>query len=188
MFYKYNSESIKFEPVNVTPVKWWYVLIAIIPYLLVLASFLIPSENNIISFEKEKQLIILTNENQFSEEKLVDKIKQLNFKFPHIVLAQSKLETGNFSSLIFKEQNNLFGMKEAKVRINLAKGTRNNHAYYDSWNESLLDYALYASTYLSKIKNEEQYFDYLRQNYAEDTLYVTKIKNIIHKENLELLF
>lgn len=137
--------------------------------------------------EKEVE-IIMNKYNEFSEEKLVAKIKELNFRFPHIVLAQAKLESGNFSSKMFKENNNLFGMKEAKSRINIAGGTQNGHAYYDSWSESIYDYALYYSTYLSKIKNEREYFQYLSQSYAEDPNYVSNLKNIIEKENLKSNF
>ena len=32
----------------------------------------------------------------FSEEALIEAIKQMKFKHPHIVLAQAKLETGHF--------------------------------------------------------------------------------------------
>jgi hypothetical protein len=43
---------------------------------------------------------------------------------------------------------------------------------------------LYASTYLSDLKTEEDYFDYLSQNYAEDKKYVSKLKTIIKDKNL----
>jgi uncharacterized FlgJ-related protein len=188
MLYKYNSSSIKFEPISFK--KYIpYFIIALIPYLLLLGSFFVPNiEEEIIEDDYETSFIVLNEHNSFSEKKLIRSIKQLNFNFPHIALAQSKLETGNYNSLIFKENNNLFGLKEAKIRIKTAKGTRKSHAYYEHWTESLIDYALYSATYLSKIKNEEQYFDYLRQNYAEDTLYVTKLQQIIEKEKLKSLF
>jgi uncharacterized FlgJ-related protein len=44
---------------------------------------------------------------------------------------------------IFVENNNLFGMKEARVRLNLAKGTQYGHAYYDDWKESVSQIMLY---------------------------------------------
>lgn len=141
--------------------------------------------------EKEKEILIINimdTINSFSEEKLVNKMKELNLKFPHIALAQSKLETNCFKSKIFVENNNLFGMKEAKMRVNTAKGTQHSHAYYDNWKESLYDYALYQSKYLSRIKTEQEYFTYLSQSYAEDSSYVTKLKSIIKKEKIKNLF
>jgi flagellum-specific peptidoglycan hydrolase FlgJ len=103
-------------------------------------------------------------------------------------LAQAKLESGHFKSTIFLENNNMFGMREAKLRANLAKGTNRAHAYYDSWQDCVLDYALYYSTYLYKIKTEGEYFEYLRQNYAEDPTYVQRLKQIIKKQELKSKF
>ncbi len=114
----------------------------------------------------------------FTEEKLIEYVKELNIKFPHIVLAQARLESGNFKSNIFKENNNLFGMKEAKQRISTNKGTNLGHAKYESWKECVLDYALYQATYLSKFKTEEQYYSYLADNYAANGRYVTLLKDI----------
>ena len=114
----------------------------------------------------------------FTEEKLIEYIDELNIKFPHIVLAQARLESGNFKSKIFKENNNLFGMKEAKQRISTNKGTNLGHAKYDSWKECVLDYALYQATYLSKFKTEEQYYSYLADNYAANGRYVKLLKEI----------
>lgn len=128
------------------------------------------------------------NKNEFSEEKLIQMLKDLNVKFPHIVLAQAKLETGHFKSNIFNENHNLFGMKEARVRIHTAKGTKHNHAYYDSWQESVYDYAFYQSTYHSDKKNERQYYRALDKSYAESENYSGALKTIIERENLKELF
>jgi hypothetical protein len=137
--------------------------------------------------EQEIELIF-AKQNEFSEEKLISKLKELNFRFPHIVLAQSKIETGHFKSKMFNENNNLFGMKQATTRINTAEGTQHGHAYYNTWTESVYDYAFYSSTYLHKIKNESDYFAYLSESYAEDPNYITKLKNIIEQENLKSKF
>lgn len=114
----------------------------------------------------------------FKEEELIAYIKELNIKFPHIVIAQAKLESGNYTSKIFKENHNLFGMKEAKVRISTNKGTNRGHAMYESWQQCVIDYALYQATYLSKFKTEEQYYAYLAEHYAEDASYVKLVKKI----------
>lgn len=136
------------------------------------------------TIESEKVLLV-EEQNIFSEDNLVKEINELNFKFPYIVLAQSILETGHFESKIFKENNNLFGMKEARVRLNLAKGTQHGHAYYDNWKESVMDYALWYSTYAYKCKNEKQLFKLLDKQYAEANHYVTALKRVINKYNLK---
>lgn len=145
-------------------------------------------DNKEILLSNEEKLIIIQEYNQFTEQKLIDKLKELNVKFPYIAFAQAKLETGNFTSKVFRENNNLFGMREAKQRITTAKGTEHNHAYYHTWYESVLDYSFYQCRYLSNIQTEEQYFQYLGQSYAENPNYVSILKSMIVKERLKIKF
>lgn len=135
-----------------------------------------------------EDVLIVKHQQEFSEELLILKIKELNLPYPHITLAQAKLETGNYSSNIFKENNNLFGMKEARVRINLAKGTQFGHAYYDHWEESILDYAFWYSSYARKCKSEKELYQLLDSQYAEANNYVKSLKRIVKRENLEEKF
>jgi hypothetical protein len=115
----------------------------------------------------------------FTEQKLKDYLIELNVKYPNIVFAQAKLESGNFKSKIFEENNNLFGMKQPSIRTTTATGEQYNHATYNSWRESVLDYALYSCKYTSSIKSESEYIAYLGSRYAEDTNYIFKLKNIL---------
>ena len=73
-------------------------------------------------------------------------------------------------------------MKVAKKRPTTNKGEENGHAYYETWQESVVDYAFYQAQYLNDIKTESDYFVYLKQNYAEDTNYVDRLKRIINEE------
>lgn len=115
----------------------------------------------------------------FTEQKLKQYLIELNVKYPNIVFAQAKLESGNFRSKIFEENNNLFGMKQPSVRTTTATGEQYNHATYNSWRESVLDYALYSCKYTSNIKSESEYIAYLGSRYAEDSNYINKLKNIL---------
>jgi flagellum-specific peptidoglycan hydrolase FlgJ len=115
-------------------------------------------------------------------------LKDLNVKFPYIVMAQSIQETGHWKSGIFLENHNLFGMKEAQRRITTAEGTNRNHAYYNHWRESVYDYAFYQCRYLNGIHTESDYFTYLGASYAEDSSYVERLKKVIEKEGLKELF
>jgi len=188
VLYKFNKTSLQFEPVKLTKFK---ILIGmgLVSTFTMLTSFIpIKSKYNIDNYTEYEKILILEQAMAFSEEKLINSIGKLNFKYPHIVYAQSLVETGNFTSKIFKENNNLFGMREAKVRLNLALGTQYNHAYYDSWENSLMDYALYAASYLKDLNTEEKYFTYLGKNYAEDPNYVSKLKKIIEERDLKNKF
>jgi len=104
-------------------------------------------------------------------------LKQVNVKFPNIVYAQAVLETGNFTSNVFIDNNNLFGMRMSSNRPTTALYANNNYAVYKSWQESVLDYALYQAYYFDAIQTEEDYYKALK-NYAEDSLYIKKISNI----------
>ena len=186
MYYKFNEETLLPEKVNVSNKTLTGLGAAV--GLILLFGFTSNPANEVQNLSQEDKLIVIREYNEFSEEKLIEKITELNFRYPHIILAQAKLESGHFKSTIFLENNNMFGMKEAKLRANLAKGTNRGHAYYETWQESVIDYALYYSSYLRSIKTEGEYFEYLRQNYAEDPTYVQRLKEIIKKEELKNKF
>ena len=103
-------------------------------------------------------------------------------------MAQSIVETGHWKSHIFRENHNLFGMKEAKQRVTTAQGTQNNHAYYSTWRESVYDYAFYQSRYLGSINSEADYYAYLDASYAENPNYIAAIKKAIKEHGLKELF
>jgi len=186
MFYIYNNKELKFNSIT----RAFLLVNLSILFVIGIASFAYGRYRNLdtlTEYEKELLLVNLT-ENKFSEDKLVTLIKELNIKFPHIVLAQAKTESGRFGSKIFLENHNLFGMKQATVRVNVAKGTQYGHAYYDNWEQSVYDYAFYQCRYLGAIRSESEYFAYLQGSYAEDPNYVDKLKSMIAKENLKAKF
>ena len=45
----------------------------------------------------------------FSTANMLKIMNQIGIAYPDVVLAQARLETGNFTSKVFKENNNLFG-------------------------------------------------------------------------------
>jgi flagellum-specific peptidoglycan hydrolase FlgJ len=75
----------------------------------------------------------------------------------------------------------LFGLKVAVQRATTAKGEQYGHAYYNNWRESVQDYALFFNRYLANIQTSDKYFEFLKQNYAEDPNYVNKLKTIVSK-------
>jgi uncharacterized FlgJ-related protein len=186
MYYKFNEQTLLPEKVKLTNKSLLGFGAAV--GLLLVFGFTSNPANEVQNLSQEEKLIVVREYNEFSETKLIEKITELNFKYPYIILAQAKLESGHFKSTIFLENNNMFGMKEAKLRANLAKGTNRGHAYYETWQESVIDYALYYSSYLRSINTEGEYFEYLRQNYAEDPTYVQRLKQIISKQDLKSKF
>jgi flagellum-specific peptidoglycan hydrolase FlgJ len=185
-FYRYDKQTLDFEKVNVNLIGVKIILIGLA--ISIVTGFAVAPRASIRNLTQEEKIILIREYNGFSKEMLTKKIAELNFRFPHIILAQATLESGHFKSDVFLENNNMFGMKEAFQRTNLAKGTNRGHAYYDSWQEGVYDYALYYATYLYSIKSEEEYYDYLRQNYAGDPTYVQRLKQIINNNNLKSKF
>ncbi len=178
MIYKFNKQDLTYE--NIT-IKLSVFMLTFITLTILLGYIFRPNCDNVKFINEETKAIIIKEHNEFSREKLKTYLIELNVKCPEIVLAQSEIETGHFKSHIFKENNNLFGLKQAGIgRPSTAKGTVSNHAYYDTWQESVQDYALYQAAFLKNIKTQEQYLEYLGQNYAEDSNYVSKIKSIIN--------
>ena len=187
MIYKFDKDQLIFKK-NWKGIKY---LVGVV-IILILISFISGRYLKFQSLETfEKELIVLNvqaEKNKFTKEKFIDELKRLNIKYPHIVMAQSIIETGHWKSKIFKENHNLFGMREASVRINTASGTQNNHAYYDTWMESIYDYAFYQCRYLGGLRTEAEYYAYLGANYAEDPDYVNVVKGVVKRERLKELF
>jgi uncharacterized FlgJ-related protein len=146
------------------------------------------SLESLSDFEKEVLIVNLKNKNDFSEESFIEMLQDLNVKYPYIVLAQARIESGRYSSRIFKENHNLFGMKQANRRINTAEGTQYGHAFYQTWRESVYDYAFYQSRYLSSATTEEEYYYIIGKSYAEDPKYISKLKNEVEKYKLKSKF
>ena len=189
LFY-YCSNELRYKKLNKIKVLIPSLALLVIFLLLIpINESLIGNVSNHDNFESDISVININDTlNDFSEDKLIDMLISLNIKFPHIVLAQAKLESGNYSSKIFKENHNLFGMKEARVRIDTSKGTQFNHAYYSHWKESVYDYAFYQCRYLSTLHTEKEYYSYLSKSYAEANNYVDILKSMVIKENLKEKF
>jgi uncharacterized FlgJ-related protein len=184
--YRYNKQALAFEKVNINLLGIKIALACIA--ISIVTGFAVAPRASIKNLTQEEKIILVREYNEFSKDRLTKKISELNFRFPHIILAQATLESGHFKSDIFLENHNMFGMKEAFQRTNLAKGSNRGHAYYESWQEGVYDYALYYSTYLCTIRTEGEYYEYLKQNYAEDPTYVQRLQEIIKRENLKSKF
>lgn len=103
-----------------------------------------------------------------------------------LVFAQAAHETAFFKSDIFKENKNLFGMKQAKRRKNTATGTNRYHATYDSLMSSIYDYFLRQKDFNIVYKNNSQYVDELiRTKYAEDPHYRLKLFAVLAKVKIQ---
>lgn len=138
-------------------------------------------EVNKTTYHKE----VLTSVNV--DVQFIEFLRKNGIRFPRVAYAQSLLETGYFSSKIFKENGNLFGMKPS-FRNKFEK--RNGHAGYRDVLASVQDYRTWQIRLLNgkTVSNEEEYLRVLDDynvtwcpdcSYAEDPLYIGKIKKIL---------
>ncbi len=182
MLYKFDKHKMNFVIATRTYLRMIYCLLlgSIISFIII-TCMQTEKLNSIKYITEETRMLVINQENEFSEVKLKEYIIGLNIKFPHIVFAQAKLESGYFKSTIFRENNNLFGMKIATRRPTTNKGENRGHAAFDSWKESVVDYAFYQARYLGDIRTEAEYIQYLKANYAEDPGYVDKVIKLSKK-------
>ena len=102
-------------------------------------------------------------------ENLKDVLGEVGLSNKLFVLAQAVLETGNFSSHVCKEYNNLFGLYDSK---------RRDYYRFASWEDSvvgykrMIQYRYQGGNYLHFLK---------RIGYAEDPRYISKVARIARR-------
>jgi hypothetical protein len=96
-------------------------------------------------------------------------VSGLNPQIAKFAVAQSAHETGGYTSKVFKENNNCFGMKYAG-QYN-AKGEKNGHADYETINKSVSDFAIWFVNHRTNniswpiiINSIETYVKFLKNN------------------------
>lgn len=89
---------------------------------------------------------------EISDKAIYDLCYQCNIKFPRIVVAQARIETGNYTSGNFTKNNNLFGMK-ANRRFTVGEPNGTYQSYRD-WTMSVIDYGIWQhKKYAKEIRN-----------------------------------
>lgn len=127
----------------------------------------------------EIKVVHIVNEKQpdfFSkspQKGLMEALEYYEVKHPQIVYTQAVLETGHFKSDLCLNSNNLFGLYDSK-----------NKRYYsfDHWANSV---EAYVEMVQYKYRGDEEeppndYYKFLNDiGYAEDTLYISKLKKLV---------
>ena len=84
----------------------------------------------------------------------------------NIAYAQCKIESSNFTSCIYKENKNLFGIRTSTSK--LVQGKNRGHCTYNSYKDCILDYIRIQNKYLKNIDGK----------YAESPEYIKSLKNV----------
>ena len=189
--FEFNKISLCYELVKPSKIMKLIIYIFILFIVLFIIGWYSGTNNYIINkiiHKTEVTDTVVIYSKTFSEKALIELLQKCNTKYPYIVLAQAKIESGNFTSELFRKNHNMFGMKQPKRRVNSSDGEQNGYAYYRDWVDCVYDYNMYQLVVMCEISTEEQYLHKLSARYAEDTSYVIKLKNIINNEKLKYLF
>lgn len=102
-----------------------------------------------------------------NDKSLLQEIKAKGIVHPKIVLAQAKLETGNYTSQVCLTHNNLFGLRKPD----------GSYYKFKHWKESVKAYKDFIQY---KYRPPNNYYQFLADiGYAEDKAYIKKVKEIV---------
>jgi len=178
--FKFNTEEVVYEKIKKSDIVKHYAKIFSVGLTIgVATTFYLTKQSNKLYENIPVIISEYKEEEKPTAENVYKYMKQINLRFPEIVLAQTILESKHYNSLLLSNNNNLLGLKEARQRVTFSTGTLFNHATFKSWKRCIDDYAVYQTKYYSKVETEEQYYNCLLESgYAEDPAYVKKVKQI----------
>ena len=148
----------------------YWILVGIVIGLLV--NFFTPKTTVVYKeINKPNQTIILADiikpYSSLVDSNVYREIVSNNIYHPDIVLAQAKLETGNYKSKACTVYNNLFGLRKPD----------GSYYKFNSWQESVKAYKDWIQ---NKYIPPNDYYDFLDSiGYAEDGNYTNKLKDMV---------
>lgn len=163
-YFKLNSDlSIKKLPNYVrmftTSVVLNVVLIALLSY-----SFAYPEIKEVHHVKVVNKEV--PEDIKLSDSAILNELVKNNCILPSVALAQTKVETGHYTSQVCKENKNLFGIKYHKCKY--VKGNHLNHASYETYKDNIKCYIHVQNRYLTNIDGK----------YAESPNYLKALKQI----------
>jgi len=166
----------------------------LIGLLFLFCSYRVPGGELIMTeemrFQAERaQFYFLIRDEPFSEELLKKSLYYERIRYQDIVMLQAQLETGHYTSDIFLNGHNCFGMKYPERRPTVATGTYKDHAQYMYWFDSVIDYGLWQEYYMSRgyriEGNNDNLFYLVFLNcvrYARDPHYISKLAGMLQRD------
>lgn len=148
----------------------YWILVGIVIGLLV--SFFTPKTTVVYKeINRPNQTIILADTiepySSLMDSNVYREIVSNNIYHPDIVLAQAKLETGNYKSKVCTIYNNLFGLRKPD----------GSYYKFNSWQESVKAYKDWVQ---NKYTPPNDYYDFLDSiRYAEDDSYINKLRDMV---------
>ena len=101
-----------------------------------------------------------------------------DIKFPEIVYAQARLESGNFKSKLFQSKNNFLGLYNSKIK---------DFYEFDHWTDCLMGYRDLLQFKYNGDDNQETYYKFLKDlPYAMDPEYIQKVRRIAKSTQIKI--
>lgn len=145
-------------------------ILLIILFSFVSISFL---ETKVLPKEPEETEGISFLQGELNDSTLYLALQYYEIKHPRIVLAQAKLESGNYKSKHCINKNNLFGLYNSKKK---------RYYSFEHWSHSV---KAYKNMIEYKHRDDEDYYKFLKRiGYASDPNYISKVKQI--ENNLKI--
>lgn len=170
MLYSYNKQQLQYKKIQIKHYIYSILIIGAI-----FSSFSFTAALKLNEFVEKIPVLIHLEEEIATPEKVKQELIKLNIQNVDVVYAQILIESGNFTSNIWKNNNNCSGMKLARTRPTTAIGEDFGHAKYKNFRDGLIDIALWQSCYAKNL-SQEQYLKVIGEIYAEDENYLTKIR------------
>lgn len=121
---------------------------------------------------EEEEMIAKWGNKPLTVENLYEELQNQEVDYPEIVLAQALLETDHFRSYSCRERHNLFGLRK-----------KDGYMEFPHWTYSVAAYKRYIQKYENVPSDYYRYLD--RLGYAEDTIYVEKVKEMVRKTEIK---
>lgn len=113
---------------------------------------------------------------QLNARTMFDRCEKLGFSenASKLIVSVAMHETGNFTSNLYKSNNNYFGMKHPQRRQTTSKGERNGYAFYENYEASIEDFELWFNfhgTSVEEFEAPEELTNFMKEKgYFTDTL------------------
>lgn len=137
----------------------------------------IQQEEQILSLEYSIGYWFINTPKEVNDSILYQFLIDNNAWFPDILLKQAKIESANYTSDVYKNTNNLYGMKKVgKRQTTQVNNTYKGYGCYNNWCLSVLDRMLWDIFVFEGEKPSREKYLKAMSIYAEDKNYLTKLK------------
>lgn len=136
----------------------------------------IKTEEVMLSLEYSIGYWFINKPDEINDSILYNFLKENGAWYPDILLKQAKIESGNYSSNVYKTNNNLYGMRRVYRRQTTQSGENNGYGTYNNWCLSVLDRLLLDMFVFKNEKPSREAYLKAMECYAEDPNYINKLK------------